>query len=452
MRQQDTEQSLIPHAQQYQSDLTQNLEIRRWFILAVFSLFSFSNASGFVTYSPIIQQSQDFYNTSQQNILWLANCYYLTYTFLAIPTLYFFRWRLDFSLIIGAFLNALGGWLRYIGNDQYTFAIMGQIVLSIAQLFILPAPVFIAERWFGMSERVTATGIMYFGNVLGVSFGFLTSVYYVTDSSKLNTYLFYMAICLSLAAPFSIFVFKNKPTEPANQSSSNTNKIDVIQTVKMIFTSPKTLLITVSLSLYLGISWTLISIIDILLSDYGNQQIALIGLCINVSGTISGTTTTYLLDKVMQKGKKPNYDLYLRLFATISLISIFIFSLMLQLGLQDNNKVIIYIICAFIGVGFQAFIPISAQSFLENLYPMHEVTCFSTFNIFANILGFIGNMVTSIDGIGTAGAWILVGMIIPLYVYLVFNYKTNCARFDYEINQNEKSKQIDQVSSYSASS
>lgn len=180
-----------------------------------------------------------------------------------------------------------------------------------------------------MTERVTATGIMFFANVLGVSFGFLTSVYYVTEASNLNTYLFYMAICLSLASIPSIFVFRNKPELPANSSSENTNKIDVMPTVKMIFTNAKTLLITLSLSLYLGISWTLISIIDILLADYGNEQIALIGLCINVSGTISGTLTTYLVDKAMQKGGKPNYDKFLRIFATISLISLFLFSLML---------------------------------------------------------------------------------------------------------------------------
>jgi len=63
---------------------------------------------------------------------------------------------------------------------------------------------------------------------------------------------------------------------------------------------------------------------------------------------------------------------------------------------------------------------------------MHEVACYTTFNIFANIIGLIGNTATSINGMGTAGAWVLVGMVIPLTLYLVFRYKTRLARFEYE--------------------
>lgn len=63
---------------------------------------------------------------------------------------------------------------------------------------------------------------------------------------------------------------------------------------------------------------------------------------------------------------------------------------------------------------------------------MHEVACFTTFNVIANILGFIGTIVTSINGLGTGGAWMLVGMVVPLYFYLLFGYETNLARFNYE--------------------
>lgn len=66
---------------------------------------------------------------------------------------------------------------------------------------------------------------------------------------------------------------------------------------------------------------------------------------------------------------------------------------------------------------------------------MHEVACFTSFNIFANLLGFIGNIATSINGLGTAGAWILVCMVIPLYIYLMFMYKTDHVRYVYEMKQ-----------------
>ena len=80
-----------------------------------------------------------------------------------------------------------------------------------------------------MNERVTATGIMLFSNTLGLSFGFLTSVYYVVLPSLINTYMFYLALCLSLAFVLGLFVFRDKPNKLANLSSGNSNKMEVIQ-------------------------------------------------------------------------------------------------------------------------------------------------------------------------------------------------------------------------------
>lgn len=188
-----------------------HLEDKRWVILGVFSIFTFTNASAFVTYSPIVENAARYYHCSQSDVLWLANSWYISYVFLAIPALFFFRWRLGFSLKLGTLLNAVGGWIRYVGDDSYSYALTGQIVLSMAQLFILPAPVIIAERWFGSAERLTATGIMLFSNVLGLSFGFLTSVYYVNQPAHIPNYIFYMAVCLSLSFLPGLFIFHDQP-------------------------------------------------------------------------------------------------------------------------------------------------------------------------------------------------------------------------------------------------
>lgn len=107
------------------NDNNKNLETRRWFILTIFCVNTFMNASAFVTFSPILKQAETYYNVSEQEILWLANTFYLVYATLAIPTLFFFRWRLDVSLIMGTCLNSVGGWLRYIGDDKYEYVLSG---------------------------------------------------------------------------------------------------------------------------------------------------------------------------------------------------------------------------------------------------------------------------------------------------------------------------------------
>lgn len=138
-----------------------------------------------------------------------------------------FEWRLDASLIIGIFVNTLGGWLRFIAGPNYSWTLISQLVIALAQLFILPAPAFIAERWFSAGERSTATGLMFFSNVIGVSLGFLTSVYYITSFDDFPTYMAASAILMSLSPLPALFVIRDKPRIPANISSGNTEKLEV---------------------------------------------------------------------------------------------------------------------------------------------------------------------------------------------------------------------------------
>jgi len=109
-----------------------HLETRRWLILIVFCMFTFTNATGFVTYSPILDISESYYNASESSILWMANIWYVAYVVLSIPALFLFKWRLDVCLNIGTALNALGGWIRYAAGSNYTISLIGSLTISIA--------------------------------------------------------------------------------------------------------------------------------------------------------------------------------------------------------------------------------------------------------------------------------------------------------------------------------
>ena len=109
-----------------------HLETRRWWILLIFCIFTFTNATGFVTYSPILSISESYYNSSEQSILWMANIWYLSYVIFSIPALFVFKWRLDVSLNIGTALNAIGGWVRYAAGGNYEIALLGTLIIAIA--------------------------------------------------------------------------------------------------------------------------------------------------------------------------------------------------------------------------------------------------------------------------------------------------------------------------------
>lgn len=59
---------------------------------------------------------------------------------------------------------------------------------------------------------------------------------------------------------------------------------------------------------------------------------------------------------------------------------------------------------------------------METFYPINEVCGFQIFNLFANLLGFIGNLVSS------GGMWMITALIGPLFLYLISCYSTKLKR------------------------
>lgn len=59
---------------------------------------------------------------------------------------------------------------------------------------------------------------------------------------------------------------------------------------------------------------------------------------------------------------------------------------------------------------------------LESIYPVSEIVGFTIFCQAANLIGFIGNMISSV------GMWLICVIIAPLYIYLMFFYKTKHIR------------------------
>lgn len=115
----------------------------------------------------------------------------------------------------------------------------------------------------------------------------------------------------------------------------------------------------------------------------------------NVAGTAGGLLSTYYIEEQLRQNKVPAYDKILKILATISILTVASFSFMLQYS-NSPSKPIIYILSSFVGIGFNAFIPVAAQSMIETFYPCDELVTWTTFNIYANCWGYIGDVVSQI--------------------------------------------------------
>lgn len=140
---------------------------RRWLMLLLFSAASASNASMWLQYGIIGDIFASFYDVDSPVVDWLSTVYLLTYVPLVPPVL----WLLDTRgirevVLIGSALNCIGAWVK-IGSahpDMLPVAFWGQFVCSVATVFLLGIPSYLASTWFGEEEVSTACSMGVLGN------------------------------------------------------------------------------------------------------------------------------------------------------------------------------------------------------------------------------------------------------------------------------------------------
>lgn len=140
---------------------------RRWLIVFLFSSYSLCNSYQWIQYGIINNIFMKFYKVDSFTIDWMSMIYMLTY----IPLIFPVTWLLDkkglrvVALAATAF-NCTGTWIKVASAKPNLFPItfLGQVMCSVAQVFILGMPSRIASVWFGSNEVSTACSIGVFGN------------------------------------------------------------------------------------------------------------------------------------------------------------------------------------------------------------------------------------------------------------------------------------------------
>ena len=64
--------------------------------------------------------------------------------------------------------------------------------------------------------------------------------------------------------------------------------------------------------------------------------------------------------------------------------------------IEWNSLWLTCFLTSIIGIGLNAYLPVASQSLVEKIYPASELVIMTGFMIGANILGLVGNIMTSI--------------------------------------------------------
>ncbi|XP_078505883.1 choline/ethanolamine transporter FLVCR1 [Lissotriton helveticus] len=412
--------------------LETRLYLRRFAILAVFSLYSMVNAFQWIQYSIITNIFTHFYQVTSDKIDWLSMVYMLAYVPLIFPA----TWLLDkrglrVTALLGAGLNCLGAWVKCASVRQDLFAVtmFAQVICSIAQVFILGLPSRVASVWFGPKEVSRACAAAVLGNQLGTAVGFLLPPVLVPntpdDVSLMGhniSIMFYGTAAVStLLFLLAALVFKEKPEVPPSQAQAvlqdAPEDYSYKQSMKNLFKSVPFLLLLISYGMLTGSFYSISTLLNqMIMYHYEGEEVnaGRIGLTLVLSGMVGSILCGFWLD-YSKTYKQTTLAVYV-----LSFIGMLVFTFTLDLG----HLVVVFITGAALGFFMTGYLPLGFEFAVEITYPESEGTSSGLLNASAQIFGILftlaqGKLTTDYNPL--AGniflcAWMFVGIILTALI------------------------------------
>ncbi|XP_066533611.1 feline leukemia virus subgroup C receptor-related protein 1 isoform X1 [Hoplias malabaricus] len=413
--------------------LRTRLYLRRFAVLAVFSLYSLVNAFQWIQYSIIANIFMHYYSVSNVMIDWLSVIYMLVYVPLIFPA----AWLLDrrglrVTALLGAGLNAAGAWLKCasVGPQLFWITAAAQLICSVAQVFILGLPSRIASVWFGPREVSTACAAAVLGNQLGVAIGFLLPPVLVPNTSEDKdlmgrniSIMFYGTAAVStLLFILTVFVIQDRPPLPPSPAqailpTSPAEDYSYKKSIISLFKNKPFILLLLSYGIMTGSFYSVSTLLNqIIITYYPGEEInaGRIGLTLVVAGMIGSILCGLWLDHTK------TYKMTTLIVYILSFIGMLVFTFTLDLKLL----LVVFFTGGVLGFFMTGYLPIGFEFGVEITYPESEGTSSGLLNAFAQVFGIIftliqGKLTTDYNPrIGNifVCAWIFLGVILTALI------------------------------------
>uniref|UniRef100_A0A493ST91 FLVCR choline and putative heme transporter 2 n=1 Tax=Anas platyrhynchos platyrhynchos TaxID=8840 RepID=A0A493ST91_ANAPP len=342
---------------------------RRWVVLLLFSSYSLCNAFQWIQYGSISNVFMRFYGVSAFAIDWLSMCYMLTY----IPLLFPVAWLLDrrglrLIALTGSALNALGAWVKLgsLRPPLFPVTVLGQVICSLAQVFILGMPSCIASVWFGSREVSTACSIAVFGNQLGIALGFLVPPVLVPNVENVEKLAYHISIMFFMTAGVAtalfilvVIVFKEKPPYPPSQAqaliqSRPTVEYSYVQSILRLLRNTSFVLLMVTYG-KVWLFWAAIT------AGRAYTEISFFVISAILRGAWQTTLVVYIM----------------------SLVGMIVYTFTLSLG----HLWVVFVTAGVLGFFMTGYLPLGFEFAAELTYPESEGTSSGLLNVSAQIFG-----------------------------------------------------------------
>ncbi|XP_022051586.1 feline leukemia virus subgroup C receptor-related protein 2 isoform X2 [Acanthochromis polyacanthus] len=370
---------------------------RRWLMLFLFSAVSASNAFMWLQYGIISNIFMRFYNIDSLAIDWLGMIYLLTYIPLILPIL----WLLDNRgirdvILVGSAFNCIGAWIKIGSADPSMFSVtfFGQFVCSVATVFVLGIPSYLASVWFGEEEVSTACSIGVLGNQLGCAIGFLLPPILVPNVDDMDELAHHIRVMFYITAGVAtslfilvIIVFQERPKLPPTQAQATARNIppeqySYIASIRRLLRNRSFILLIITYGLNVGCYYAVGTLLNrMIIAHYPGEEVnaGRIGLTIVIAGMVGSLLCGIWLDRT-KTYKQTTLAVYL-----MSLVGMIIYAATLSLG----HLWVVFITAGALGFFMTGYLPLGFEFAVELTYPESEGTSSGLLNCSAQVFGII---------------------------------------------------------------
>uniref|UniRef100_A0A3P8RMC3 FLVCR choline and putative heme transporter 2 n=1 Tax=Amphiprion percula TaxID=161767 RepID=A0A3P8RMC3_AMPPE len=379
------------------SALTTSLYKKRWAIVFLFSSYSLSNAYQWIQYGIISNIIVKFYTVEAFAVDWLSMIYMLTY----IPFIFPVTWLLDkkglrVTALVANALNCAGTWIKVASAKPELFwvTMVGQLLSSLAQVFILGMPARLASVWFGADEVSTACSIGVFGNQMGIAIGFLVPPILVPNVDDMTELAYHIRIMFYISAGVATFifvlviiVFQERPELPPTQAQAQARSIQpdeysYMASIFRLLRNKPFMLLVVSYGLNVGCFYAISTLLNrMIIEHYPGEEVnaGRIGLTIVIAGMAGSLICGIWLDKT-KTYKQTTLVVYV-----LSLVGMLVYAFTLNLG----HLWVVFVTAGVLGFFMTGYLPLGFEFAVELTYPESEGTSSGLLNCSAQIFGII---------------------------------------------------------------
>ncbi|MFC2065431.1 MFS transporter [Chloroflexota bacterium] len=197
------------------SDKGYKLYRYRWVVLGLFMFINITIQILWISFAPITGPAASYYGVTDLQIGFLSMVFMIAFIPLSIPISWMIdTWGFHRAVGLGAILMGVFGILRGLAGQSYTLVLWSTVGIAISQPFLLNSWTTVPAKWFGLSERATAVGMVTLSSILGTALGMiLTPILYESYSIATMQLIYGGAAALS-AVLFVVFTREKPPSPP----------------------------------------------------------------------------------------------------------------------------------------------------------------------------------------------------------------------------------------------